>query len=378
VTFLGLRNPDRAGARAGREYLGDHGIETVEVEHAVPAKSGVRFYARLMANLASPLPYSVASHIGPALSGAVRRLAARGAVDLWQAEWVAGIEVLRVVPETPRLMMAPNVETLIWERQVATERDPLKRAYLYLQGRRFERFERRAFAGADRVVTVSEEDAAIVRRRFGVPAARVDVVDNGIDRDAFASVVPAPEPDRILFLGSLDWRPNLDALGLMIDQIFPAVRRATPSAVLDIVGRNPPAALIRRAARLENVCLHADVPDVRPFLARSAVMAVPLRVGGGSRLKILEALATGLPVIATTVGAEGLSLRDGEHLTIADDPDAFAAALVRTLRDPASARDLAARGRELVLERYDWDALADALECSWEKCFEMNLVSQSD
>ncbi len=366
VTYVGTRNPDRAEGRAAAQYLGDHRVAAVEVEHTVPAKSGPRFYARLAANLASPLPYSVASHQSPALTRAVRGLAARGGVDLWQAEWAAGVSALRGLPGARKVVMAHNVETLIWERYRENEPDPARRWYIGHQCRKFERFERRAFAEADRVVTVSEGDAALVRGRFGMP--RVDVVDNGIDRAFFGAVTGDRDPFTVLYLGSLDWRPNQDALALLLDRIFPAVRAAEPRARLDVVGRNPPASLARRASACEGVTVHADVADVRPFLARGSVMAVPLRIGGGSRLKILEALASGLPVVSTRVGAEGLCLRDGEHLVIADEPDAIAAALLAALREPGPARDLAERGRTLVHERYDWDVLAGALERSWERC----------
>ena len=206
----------------------------------------------------------------------------------------------------------------------------------------------------------------LVRGRFGMP--RVDVVDNGIDRDYFGAVTADRDPFTVLFLGSLDWRPNQDALALMLDTIFPLLRAAEPRARLDVVGRNPPASLARRAAEVEGVSVHADVADVRPFLARGSVMAVPLRIGGGSRLKILEALASGLPVVSTRVGAEGLCLRDGEHLVVADSAEEMASALLNALRSPGTARALADRGRALVLERYDWDALAGALERSWERC----------
>ena len=178
------------------------------------------------------------------------------------------------------------------------------------------------------------------------------------------------DPREILFLGSLDWRPNLDALALFLDRIFPAVRLAEPSARLTIVGRTPSAALERRVSETEGAELIANVPDVRPYLARAGVLTVPLRIGGGSRLKILEALATGLAVVSTTVGAEGLDLKNGEHLDIVDDPVAFASRLVETIRSPIRAQAMAEHGRRLVLERYDWDALAKLLErelgaCSW-------------
>ena len=372
VTFVGLQNPDRAAARRAVAYLGDHRVRAVEVEHAMPSKSGLAFYPRLAANLVSTLPYAVSSFHAPALARAVGRLGREGAVDLLQAEWVGAAPALRGLPGVPRLLNAPNVETLIWDRYVETETNPLKRWYLGLQAKKYARFEREAFAEMGRVVAVSPEDRAVMVGRFGVDDDRVDVVDNGIDRDHFAGVgdtnEQGREPRRILLLGSLDWRPNLDAVGVLLDKVFPAVRTLEPSATIDVVGRNPPQALVKRAAETPGVTLHADVADVRPFLASATVMAVPLRVGGGSRLKVLESLAAGLPVVSTTVGAEGLCLRDGEHLTLADTPEAMAAELVTVLRDPRAARARAAKGRALVLERYDWDVLADTLERSWERC----------
>jgi glycosyltransferase involved in cell wall biosynthesis len=136
----------------------------------------------------------------------------------------------------------------------------------------------------------------------------------------------------------------------------------------DIVGRNPPESLRRRIDEVPGAALHANVADVRPFLARSAMMVVPLRIGGGSRLKILEALATELPVVSTRVGAEGLCLRDGEHLLVSDGIDDMAASILATLRDPAGARSRADKGGRVVRERYDWGALADRLEQVWLDC----------
>src|SRR5207249_9103600 len=128
-----------------------------------------------------------------------------------------------------------------------------------------------------------------------------------------------------------------DAVGLLLDRIFPEVRAQEPAARLVVVGRNPPEGLVRRAAQMPQVELHANVADVRPFLAEAGVMAVPLRIGGGSRLKILEALACGLPVVSTRVGAEGLNLQPGGDYVQAEEAQ-MAAALVEALRKPAAAR----------------------------------------
>jgi len=219
--------------------------------------------------------------------------------------------------------------------------------------------------GASRVVAVSREDAAMLKERFGVSGAVV--VDNGVDVKYFAlgAAERRPNPKQILFLGSLDWRPNLDAIDVLLARVMPQVLAAEPEARLSIVGRNPPPALLRRLRREPNVDLHADVEDVRPYLARSAVMAVPLRIGGGSRLKILEAIAAGLPVVSTRIGCEGLIFEAGRDLSVVESEDEMAAALVETIRNPARAAEMVRHGRTVIDAHYDWSRLADRLEQVW-------------
>jgi polysaccharide biosynthesis protein PslH len=366
VTYLCRCPAGTPEAEPARAFLGDHGIRTVLVDHPVPRKSGPLFYARLAGNLLSPLPYSVASHIGPLMRQALHAFAAANAVDLWQFEWTALADALGAAPGLRRLVVAHNVDSLIWRRYFEAETHPLRRWYFKHQWRKYDRFERRVFAEVDRVVTVSDDDAAIVRDQFGVPG--VDVVENGIDRTYFEAVQGEREPGSILFLGALDYRPNADAVALLLDRIFPAVRAQLPSARLCIVGRNPAPALVERVRTLTDVELHANVADVRPYLARNSLMAVPLRVGGGSRLKILEALASGLPVVSTRVGAEGLALVPGRDLVVVEDGEGMAAALVESLRAPDPLRAMTEHGRRLVLEQYDWDVLAGKLEQVWETC----------
>jgi glycosyltransferase involved in cell wall biosynthesis len=365
ITFIAHRNDDTAEAS---RFLHEHGIEAILVDRVIPVKSGPRFYARLAVNLASPVPYSVASHSSPALRQAVQSHARRHRIGVWQVEAIMLVDALADLECCPKVIIAHNVESLIWQRYYESEPNPLKRWYIKQQQQKFERFERRAFAAATRVVAVSEVDASLIRHRFG--GRNVDVVDNGIDRSYFEAVQPDPDPKTILFLGSLDWRPNLDAVGLLLDRIFPEVQAAEPTARLCLVGRRPSQALIERVSGMTGVELHGDVPDVRPFLATSGVMIVPLRIGGGSRLKILEAMAAGLPVISTRVGAEGLELVPGEDYIAADEPEAMADALVSCIREPGPARAMAERSRNFVLNRYDWGPLADRLERVWFHCFE--------
>lgn len=370
LTYIARGSGREEESQKARIFLGDQGIETIVVDDPLPRKSGPVFYARLAANLLSSFPYSAASHQSSAMTKAVEDYAAKYAVDLWQFEWTPYVGTVRGLPAPRKLVVAHNVDSLIWQRYYESEDQPLKRWYVWQQWRKFESFERRVFAEATRVVTVSPEDAAILRDRFEIP--RVDVVDNGIDKAYFQSVLRAGDPRQVLFLGSLDWRPNLDALGLLLDQVFPQVRAQEPTARLCIVGRNPPPSLVKHVGTLANVELHANVADVRPFLAESGVMAVPLRIGGGSRLKILEALATGLPVVSTRVGAEGLSLRPGEDLVVVEKVEQMPSALVDCIRNPERAQVLAQTGRRRVLDLYDWDGLAGKLEHVWEKCLQTN------
>ncbi|HTK77060.1 MAG TPA: glycosyltransferase family 4 protein [Gemmataceae bacterium] len=371
ITYLARRNDDVDEVAAASELFKSLDITPVIAAPPVPAKAGFRFYGRLAANLVAPVPYSVATHAGQDFRQAVNDFAARDPVDLWHCEWTpyaAGLRDLRAADTGLRwLVMAHNVESLIWRRYAETERQPLKRWYIRRQWRKWERFERATAAAATCTVAVSPDDARLFHCDFA--AQRVAVVDNGVDTTFFRPTPEVPrDPCRVIFVGSLDWRPNLDAVDILLNEIWPKVAHARPVAKLTIVGRKPPEALRRDIAGRPGVELHADVPDVRPHLAGSGLLAVPLRVGGGSRLKILEALATGLPVVSTRIGAEGLSLEPGGHLDVVADVDGMADAILAAMNDPRRAQAQADAGRRRVLERYDWRPLAEKLAAVWDDC----------
>jgi sugar transferase (PEP-CTERM/EpsH1 system associated) len=366
LTYVCHRNADAEEARQAADFFAEHGIETLVVNRTIPAKSGPRFYLRLAANLLSPLPYSVATHASRALRQALAELARKQRVDVWHCEWTPYAEMLRGITTGRRVVMAHNVESVIWQRYHETETNPLRRWYIGRQWRKFQRFERRVLGAVERAVAVSDTDAQRFRDDFGV--SRVDVVENGVDTEYFQPQARRRDPGRLLFLGSLDWRPNLDGVNLLLERVFPAVRAAEPLASLCLVGRNPPEALRRQVAAMPGVELYGSVPDVRPYLADCGMLVVPLRIGGGSRLKILEALASGTPVVSTRIGAEGLCLEPGQDLTVVEDIDDLARALVQAIRHPEVIQAESERGREKVLELYDWDRLAERLEQVWRQC----------
>jgi glycosyltransferase involved in cell wall biosynthesis len=371
ITYIAHGNPDPRERELARRALEERKIEVISVDRKVPAKSGIGFYARLAANLASPLPYSVTSHRSNEIVQAVLNHAHRHTVDIWHAEWTPYFEALRYLSGARRVVCAHNVESMIWQRYVQTEANLVKRWYIKKQCRKFRRYEAQVFAQADCAIAVTDLDAhTIVNQLSGRCVA---VVENGVDVEFFQPSGQVRHPNQILFVGSLDWRPNLDAVRLLLDLIFPEVLRQEPQARLVVVGRHPPSWLQRKVDKTANAILCANVLDVRPYLNTCGTMAVPLRIGGGSRLKILEALAAGLPVVSTRVGAEGLNLMANHDLQIVDTPQEMAAALVAALRDPQSAQHRAFHGRQHVIKNYDWSAIAPRLEQAWLRCAQGNV-----
>ncbi len=371
ITLLCHRNADAGEVPAAVEAFAKLGIETIVVKRTVQPKHGAGFYARLAGNLLSTLPYSVESHTSPELVEAVQKYASETQVDLWHCEWTPYAQVLREalgkkLKRTPWVVMAHNVESVIWKRYYETEENAVKRWYIQQQWKKFEQFEKWAYANANWSVAVSEPDAELIRTDMG-GSEQTDVVDNGVDTQYFRPQRDVErDPFNVAFLGSLDWRPNQDGVHVLLDTVFPEVRAKEPRATLSIVGRNPPDWMKEAVVKVPGVTLHGNVPDVRPYLAKAAMTVVPLRVGGGSRLKILESLATSTPVVSTAVGAEGLRLTPGVHITQTPDEHGLADAILTMMADPDAAANQADEGRRLVLREYDWAPLSLKLEEIWQ------------
>ncbi len=232
-----------------------------------------------------------------------------------------------------------NVESMIWKRHYEVQRNPLKKAYLYGQWRKTWAYERSACRKFDMVVAVSAADEEQMRTEFGLTQAAA--VPTGVDVDYFRprNTIPS-DKHNIVFTGSMDWLPNEDAMQYFIRDVLPLIREAIPDLTLTIVGRNPYPSLVELSKRDKSIIVTGRVDDVRPYIERAAAYIVPIRIGGGTRLKIYEAMAMEKPVVSTTIGAEGLPVNDGQELLLADTPAAFAAAVVRLLTTPDFAHRL--------------------------------------
>jgi glycosyltransferase involved in cell wall biosynthesis len=210
----------------------------------------------------------------------------------------------------------------------------------------------------DCVLAVSSEDRIALQRLL--PTAMIPVIPNGVDMRAFARTRPLPGGSTLIFVGTLDYRPNIDALTWFADEILPLIRSQQPQVTVQIVGRNA-APAVQALAEYEGIELVGEVDDVRPYLEAAAVYVLPMRIGGGVRLKLLEAFAMHVPVVSTSLGAEGVEgLQAGEQALIADNPSHFAAAVLQLLADRAAATRLSVAARSLAAT-YNWAVIAPRL-----------------
>jgi glycosyltransferase involved in cell wall biosynthesis len=265
------------------------------------------------------------------------------------------------VPELEScVLFQHNVESVIWKRRTEHASDPLRRFYLKLQAERMFRYEGEVCRRVKKVIAVSEGDAALIQDCYGL--RHVDAVPTGVDAKFFKVRGPAEPAADLVFVGSMDWAPNIDGIDWFQREVLPLILGRRPACTVAIVGRIPPPAIQELPARYPGVRVTGTVSDVRPWLWGSKVSIVPLRIGGGTRLKIFEAMAAGIPVVSTTIGAEGLGARDGDTIRIADSPEDFAAACLALLDDAAERERLSNRALQMVTERYSWEAVACAFE----------------
>ncbi len=331
----------------------------ISVPHAPPKWRSARFPLLLLRSWFSALPVDLwKSRVAALQSEAARMLAARE-VDLCVADFLAAVPNLPPSTAVPVVFFAHNVEHMIWKRLRDNAAGAWRRVLLEVEWRKMRRYEAVACRRARLTVAVSESDRDALAAL--APGARLCTVPTGVDIFHFAAQQGAETPTRLVYVGSMDWHPNEDAILFFIDAILPLIRREIRAVSLTVVGRNPSKRLLRATERA-GVRVTGTVEDVRPFIADAALCVVPLRIGGGTRLKIFEALAMGKAVVSTTVGAEGLPLIDGEHFVCADEPTAFARAVVSLLRDPARRRALGTAGRELVVACYSWAQVAREFE----------------
>jgi glycosyltransferase involved in cell wall biosynthesis len=352
VAFEGPSNQE--GLRRSAEYAS----HVDQVKRRAPHRYSLAFAGQLATGLFSPLPVAIGRYRSPELQRLLERLLRQGSYDSVVCDFLAATASM---PDLGRaVLLQHNVETIIWRRHAQHARNPVAGFYLRLQAERMLRYERDVCRASRRVVAVSPVDAGNMRSLFGI--SDVPDVPTGVDMDYFAPPPQLQPVSDIVFLGSMDWLPNIDGVRYFCSEILPLIRRRLARCSLTIAGRMPPLEIRALAEEDPFIRVTGTVDDIRPYLWGSVVSVVPLRIGGGTRLKIYESMAAGVPVVSTSVGAEGLVFNNGSNILIADDPGAFAEACIELLQDAPRRRALAAAARDMVASGFSWERVTDRLE----------------
>jgi sugar transferase (PEP-CTERM/EpsH1 system associated) len=331
--------------------------------HTIPHPTTTRTKRfRQLSSLFSPVSYQWRSHRSAPMQAKLTELTAQQRFDVIQIEssQLACFEFDR----RPALVLDEhNIEYELLYRTFRTERSPLRRAYNWIEFKKFKREEISTWHRVTGTVTTSAREAEIVREL--APGKPATCVPNAVDVQYFS---PASEPtdrDAIVLTGLMKYRPNVDAALYFVRDVLPQILVARPNLVFYIVGGDPPDEVRQLAG--PNVVVTGTVADVRPYVRRAAVFVVPLRMGGGTRLKVLEGLAMQKAMVSTSLGCEGIEVEDQTHLLIADDPATFAGAVLRLLEDATLGETLARAGRDLVDRRYRWERVVGDLEAFYDE-----------
>lgn len=356
-----------------RDYC--HAIDTVPIR-----RSRRQDVADLMRSLPSNKPFLIGRDWIPAMATQVQHHLTQGnhpidavhADQLWMApyaQWarqVQGADRLSSSGKVRLVLDQHNAVFQIPRRLAEHERNPIKRSLLGLEARKMARYEVEVCRQFDEVIWVTQEDRDAVEAQSTAvttgPSESTDphipvtthhsVIPICIDPDQQPAVQRSADAHRVTFLGGLHWPPNAEGIVWFVRAVWPLIRQQAPNAVLTVIGKDPPAEL--QDTVLQNLDVTGYVDDPMPYLKKTAVFIVPLHAGGGMRVKILDAWRWGLPVVSSTIGAEGIAVENGENALLADTPEAFAQAVTSVLQNRTVADALAAKGRQTVETRYNW------------------------
>jgi glycosyltransferase involved in cell wall biosynthesis len=356
---------ERPSEPEGPARAGEYSFRAYPVQHRIRSKSSPLFWSELVKGLLSPVPVAVERFHPPQMRAFLDGLIRKEGFDCAVVDHLAPTAYFPDLPHA--IFFQHNVESVIWRRHVEHAGDPLRRWYFKMQAERMFEYERRVSLEAGHIVAVSETDAREMRRLFGVE--RVSEIPTGVNIDYFRP--PDNRPSRagadLVFVGSMDWLPNVDGVVYFVREVLPLIRQARPGCTLAVVGRTPPPKIRELAEADSAIQVTGTVPDIRPYLWGSAVSIVPLRIGGGTRLKIYEAMAAKIPVVSTTVGAEGLTVNPPCDIRIADTPQDFADRCVELLADAGERTRVAEAAWEMVNSNFSWEQVS--------KCFERIMES---
>jgi len=320
--------------------------------------SALTQWSHYLTRTLSRAPYAVEKFTSRAVRKLVTEKLDGRQFDVAVCDFLAVSHNFPVVLKTPTVLFQHNVESIIWQRQARWEKNTIKRIVFKMEAAKMNRYEANALRRFQYIIAVSESDRNLMSKE--VAPQKITVVPTGVDLTQFKAANDSePAGHQVIFLGSMDWEANVDAVSHFCQEIWPLVLSEVPDAKFRIVGRNPSPSVKRLAS--QSVEVTGTVPSVTEYLQAASVVVVPLRIGGGTRLKIFEAMATGKAVVSTTIGAEGLEVQDGKDIFLVDSPEAFAKRVVDVLRNSAL-RGRIGKAAAVTASKHDWSCVAPLFE----------------
>jgi polysaccharide biosynthesis protein PslH len=318
------------------------------------------FYVDLLKNRLTAMPYFIDKFCRADFRRALGDLADRHKFDVMFCDFLQTATPALQLPLRPRVVFQHNVEYMVRKRQWEAEKSPLKKYIFATEWKRTRAVEGQVCRSFDHIIAVSDEDRLAFEKDFGVK--NVSTIPTGVDADYFRPRNVPEEAGKLVFVGSMDWYPNEDGILWFLREVFPQITKQVPKASLTVVGRNPSPTLKAIAANQPGVTLTGRVDDVRTYVAQAEAVIVPLRVGGGTRIKIPEAMAMAKTVISTRIGAEGLPFENRNEIVLEDEPSGFAAAAVELLKNGELRRAIGKAARERVVREHSWESVVDRVE----------------
>ena len=360
VTLLSYYGGPRDSAYESE--LGDRLPGAVSVHTGGYESNAVASGLDYLRRLPSRVPYAVAKFTSRKVQSQIEALATEKRFDVAICDFLAASMNFPDVLKTPTVLFQHNVESSLWRRQAQHEPNPINRVIFKLEAAKMLRYEREAVGRFLHVIAVSDSDRELMSLMTG--ASRISVVPTGVDLQQYKvererSVEAAPARPLVIFVGSMDWEANVDAVDYFCREIWPVVKDAVPGARFRIVGRNPHPRVQKLAS--ESIEVTGTVVSVIEHYREASLNVVPLRIGGGTRLKIYEAMAMGKATVSTSIGAEGLDVNDGADIAIADSSEKFAESMIELLKNEPLRRRMESAAAEQAA-RYDWSVIANRFE----------------
>lgn len=296
------------------------------------------------------------------LEADLNRMLARDSYDIVLAEF-ASMGHFRLETDAIQILDAHNVEYDNFRRMSRLEWSGIRKKFYLREYRKSYREEVAAFNRHDAIFTTSVRDGNLIKK--DAPAVPQFVIPNGVDMSYFHPDGSDAEPYSMIFTGTMNYVPNYDGMIYFLDRIFPLIKETIPVAKITIVGSNPPPVLTGYES--DSVIITGFVDDVRPFVNRAGIYVVPINMGSGTRLKVVEALSMKKPIVSTSIGCEGIDTVDNEHLLIRDKPRAFAEAVIQLMKDRKLGNRLVRSGYELVKQKYDWNVIGHSIDKAFNR-----------